>query len=84
MAALTPPCPFCGAAASGRCPSCGRDPTARRRACGACKKMTPVAEAKCCHCGAVASSELPGKVVLIVLMFVVAFALSIAIAILGR
>ena len=77
-AALTARCPFCGAAASGVCPGCGRDPTARRRVCGSCKKMTPIAEPACCHCKRVSSSELPGKVMIIVLLFAAAFALAIA------
>lgn len=74
------PCPFCGASAAATCPGCGRDPTARRRACPHCQRMTPMAEAKCCWCGVSISSELPLKVIGIVVMFLVAFALSLALA----
>lgn len=71
-------CPFCGAAASVKvCEACGRDPTAVRRVCRACQKQTPAKEATCCHCGAPQRSELPWKLVLIVLMFVAAFGLAV-------
>jgi hypothetical protein len=43
--------------------------------------MTPIAEARCCHCGVAAGSEMPGKVVLIILMFAAALVLSVVLAI---
>jgi predicted amidophosphoribosyltransferase len=76
-------CPFCGAAASGqRCPSCGRDPTASRRVCEKCGKSTPLSEGTCCHCSAPPGSELAWKIPVIILLFALAFAVSIAVGLL--
>jgi predicted amidophosphoribosyltransferase len=75
------PCPFCGGPASGpACPSCGRDPTSSRRVCPRCGKTTPTAEAACCHCGEGKSSDLAWKIPVIVAMFVLAFILSVVLA----
>ena len=75
------PCPFCGTSVeAGACRYCKRDPTAARRVCGQCTKMTPVAEAPCCHCGARAGSELAWKVPVIIAMFALAVVVSVALA----
>ena len=77
-------CPFCLAELHGdRCDKCGRDPTATRNVCPACKKMTPTAEPRCSHCGAGRTSELRWKIPLIIAVFAVAIALSIAIQLAG-
>ena len=74
------PCPFCGAQAqSPRCMTCQRDPRAPRRICAHCKKQTPTNEPKCMHCQVAAGSELGWKVPVIVLMFIVAFIIAIAV-----
>lgn len=76
-------CPFCGAAAPGpACPACGRDPTANRRVCAKCGKATPIAASACCHCGAPKGSELAWKIPVIVLLFVLAFVVSVVVAML--
>jgi len=73
------PCPFCRTAtAASRCERCLRDPRAARRVCAACARQTPVHEPACMHCGASAPNDLVWKVPVIVLMFVVAFALAVA------
>lgn len=75
------PCPFCGTTARGElCGACNRDITAARRVCTKCQKMTPVSERVCYHCGSKEGSELAWKVPVIIIMFIVAFLLSIAIA----
>ena len=48
-----------------------------RRVCDACKKMTPLAEPGCVHCGGKAASEMAWKVPVIVAMFVGAVILSV-------
>lgn len=74
------PCPFCGAPAQPpRCPSCGRDPTASRRACRRCGGMTPISERACVRCGRRQRSDLPWKIALIVVLFLVALAVSVAV-----
>jgi hypothetical protein len=73
------PCPFCGQpAVSPRCGTCQRDPKAARRICGHCQKQTPTAEKQCMHCRGAAGSEMSWKVPLIVLMFIAAFVLAVA------
>jgi RNA polymerase subunit RPABC4/transcription elongation factor Spt4 len=76
-------CPFCGGSATAtRCGACNRDPSAPRVVCAHCKKMTPTAEPGCCHCGELRKSELRWKVPLIIALFVIAFAISIAVRVL--
>jgi len=73
------PCPFCGAQAiAPRCMTCQRDPRSPRRICGHCQKQTPTNEPKCMHCQFTPGSELSWKVPVIVLMFIVAFVLAVA------
>lgn len=72
-------CPFCGTQTTQpRCETCQRDPSAPRRVCAHCQKQTPTAEKACMHCRGAAGSELAWKVPLIVILFVVAFAVAIA------
>jgi len=72
-------CPFCGTpTAQARCETCHRDPTAARRVCARCQKQTPTAEKACMHCGGAAGSELAWKVPLIIVLFVVAIAIAVA------
>lgn len=76
-------CPFCGApAAAQMCTSCGRDTTAPRRPCGKCGSMAPSCDRGCWNCGAGFKSDLWWKVPLIVLLFLLAFAISVAFALL--
>lgn len=76
-------CPFCRAAAESRvCPACGRDTTAPRRPCASCGRIVPVAERVCYACGAAHTSEMWWKIPLIVLLFVLAFVVSIVLALL--
>ena len=83
-AALTRPCPFCGATVDGAaCPSCKRDPTAPRRVCASCQKMTPTAERACVHCQIVPTSELVWKVPVIIALFVGALIISIVVLAIG-
>ncbi len=72
-------CPFCGSpsAVGAPCPGCGRDPAAARRVCAKCGKGTPIPEGVCCHCGAGAGSDLSWKIPVIILIFALAFAVSI-------
>jgi predicted amidophosphoribosyltransferase len=73
-------CPFCGTETTQpRCQTCGRDPGAARRVCHQCKRQTPITEVPCMHCKVGPTSELGWKVPVIVLMFVIAIAISIAI-----
>ena len=75
------PCPFCGApAAPPRCATCQRDPTAMRRVCAGCRRQTPTIEPVCMHCQRAPANEMAWKIPVIVLLFVVAFAISVAIA----
>jgi hypothetical protein len=46
--------------------------------------MTPLNEPACCHCGQAIRSELRWKVPVIILMFVVAIAVSVAVQVFGR
>ncbi|HWO18402.1 MAG TPA: hypothetical protein VNO30_06485 [Kofleriaceae bacterium] len=74
------PCPFCGAPAiSPRCQQCQRDPQAPRRICGHCAKQTPSSEKACMHCQTAAGSDLSWKIPLIVVLFLLALAVSIAV-----
>ena len=82
-------CPFCDsteelAAGKHDCPSCGHDRTAPRRFCGDKQRarMTPKAENACVHCGQNAKSELRWKIPVIILLFVLAFAIALVVAIL--
>jgi hypothetical protein len=73
------PCAFCGTpAASPRCSTCQRDPRAPRRVCKNCHKQTPTAEPRCMHCQVAAGSDMSWKVPLIIVMFVLAFVLAVA------
>jgi len=60
------------------CQQCGQDPTAPRKVCPSCGQITPSALKQCIRCRTTIGSGLPGKIVIIVLMFVAAFILSIA------
>ncbi len=74
-------CPFCGApAAAQMCGSCGRDTTAPRRPCGECRRMVPSSERACWNCGAGFGSDLRWKIPLIVFLFLLAFVISILLA----
>jgi RNA polymerase subunit RPABC4/transcription elongation factor Spt4 len=71
-------CPFCKAPVSGPlCQQCGQDPGAARKICKRCKGVTPSALKQCILCGAAQRSEMPGKIIIIVLMFLAAFIVSI-------
>ncbi len=75
-------CPFCEVENPGNpCSNCKRDPTARRKVCAACKKMTPLAEENCCHCGAKQFSEMRCKIPTIIIMFVTVFVVSTIVAV---
>ena len=81
------PCPFCDDVRGGQpCGTCGRapDPDLSRRPCPACQQMTPLNEPACCHCGQTIRSELRWKVPVIILMFVVAIAVSVLVQVFGR
>ena len=82
--AATRSCPFCGApaAAAQFCGSCGRNTNAPRRPCGSCGRMSPSSERACWHCGANFKSDMRWKVPLIVFLFLLAFVLSIVVALL--
>lgn len=74
-------CPFCGASAAAQvCGSCGRDTTAPRRPCGRCRQMVPSSERVCPKCGAAFRSDMSWKIPLIVLLFLLAFVVSILLA----
>ena len=84
-------CPFCDSAevlpeGQRDCPSCGRDRTVPRRICSnkLCRRMTPKSELACVHCGQNAKSELRWKVPLIILLFLLAFALAFLLVVLGE
>ncbi len=78
---FAPVCPFCGvAAAPPRCSTCGRDPSAQRRICTRCQRQTPSAERLCLHCRMPAANEMVWKIPVIILLFAIAFAISIAVA----
>jgi len=73
------PCPFCGSQVTGpQCQTCRRDPRAARRICSNCKKQTPNTEPKCMHCQVAKGNDMGWKIPLIVLMFIIAFAIAIA------
>jgi RNA polymerase subunit RPABC4/transcription elongation factor Spt4 len=73
-------CPFCGAVGQGAvCCSCGRDTAAARRPCKKCGRMVPTAEQSCWNCGAAFRSDLWWKIPVIVLLFLAAIIISIAI-----
>jgi hypothetical protein len=76
-------CPFCGSPAAAQfCGSCGRDTNAARRPCGKCGRLSPSSESACRNCGAGFKSDLRWKVPLIVFLFLLAFVLSIVVAML--
>jgi hypothetical protein len=80
-AAFAIACPFCATpTASSRCERCARDPRSPRRICTRCQRPTPTTERVCMHCGAAKPNDLSWKVPLIILLFVLAFALSVAVA----
>lgn len=74
------PCPFCGdvTGTAERCGGCGRNKRAARRSCPGCKMFSPTGEANCCHCRRAFASEMAWKVPVIIAIFLVAIALSIA------
>lgn len=74
-------CPFCGAPAAAQfCGSCGRDTTGPRRPCGKCKRMVPSSERACWNCGAGFKTDMWWKIPLIVFLFLLAFVISILLA----
>lgn len=74
-------CPFCAAPAAARfCGSCGRDTTAARRPCVKCRRMVPSGERGCWNCGAAFRSDLRWKIPLIIFLFVLAFVVSVLLA----
>ncbi len=76
-------CPFCGAPAVAQfCGACGRDTTGPRRPCRRCARMMPSKERSCWNCGAVFKSDMRWKIPLIVFLFLLAFAISAALALL--
>ncbi len=76
-------CPFCGANAPAQfCGSCGRDTTAPRRPCAKCRRMVPSVERACWNCGAGFKSDMRWKIPLIVFLFLLAFVISILLALL--
>jgi RNA polymerase subunit RPABC4/transcription elongation factor Spt4 len=79
-AAYALPCAFCGTTTDQlRCPTCQRDPRGARRVCAWCQRNTPTGEKPCMHCGVVAQSDLGWKVPVIVVMFLLAFAIAVAV-----
>ena len=76
-------CPFCGGTSNSQlCNWCGRDTTAPRRPCGKCRRMVPSSERACWNCGAAFSSDLRWKIPLIIFLFVLAFVVSVLLALL--
>ena len=76
-------CPFCDDPSGGEpCGACGRAPNIGRRPCPACKKMTPLNEPACSHCEQAIRSEMRWKVPVIILMFVTAIGVSLAVRLL--
>lgn len=57
--------------------------TGTQRVCTTCKSLTPASETACAHCGVPFRSDLRWKVPLIVVLFLVAFAISVAIELYG-
>lgn len=53
--------------------------TVTQRVCTACRNLTPATEPACSQCGAPFRSDLRWKVPLIVLLFALALAISVAI-----
>lgn len=77
-------CPFCSAPAAGKfCGSCGRDTNAPRRPCVKCRRMIPSHERACWNCGATFKSDMRWKVPLIVFLFLLAFVVSVLLALLS-
>lgn len=73
------PCPLCGGPLHGaRCQHCGRDSMTSRRSCTRCRRMTPVAERPCMHCGHRESNPLLWQVPLVILAMILLTALSVA------
>lgn len=76
-------CPYCGAPAAERfCGACGRDTAAPRRPCGKCGRMVMSSERACWNCGAGFPSDLWWKIPLIIFLFLLAFAVSVVLALL--
>jgi hypothetical protein len=72
------PCPFCGGTTDTQiCRWCGRDTTASRRPCRNCGRMALTYEPACWSCGAKFKNDMSWKIPLIILIFVLAIALSI-------
>lgn len=73
-------CPFCGnqQATADHCSACNRNPSLPRRVCSACNRVSPSSEAACMHCKRAFGSEMSWKVPLIVLLFVAAIVISVA------
>jgi hypothetical protein len=77
-------CPFCGSVAPHQiCTSCKRDTTAPRRPCPKCGRLTPSNDPACWNCGATVTSEMRWKIPLIIGLFVLAFAVAIALRAFG-
>jgi len=76
---LTWTCPYCQdpGASDRHCARCGRDPSAPRRVCGACRKLTPTKEPRCCHCGSVYTSDLWWKIPVVVALMILAVILRV-------
>jgi len=73
-------CPFCGEVAEGdSCQSCGLPVTASRRVCTKCGKITLSQDSKCVHCGMVKPNELAWKIPLIIILFIIAFVITVLI-----
>ena len=74
-------CPFCGGTSNSQlCNWCGRDTTAPRRPCRRCGRMSPTAEPVCRNCGAKFKSDMAWKVPVIILLFALAIALGVILA----
>ena len=54
-----------------------------QRVCPRCGELSPSAGGGCDHCGAAFTSDLRWKVPLIVLLFLIAFAVTIAVEVLA-
>lgn len=74
-------CPYCAKPAAEQfCGACGRDTTAPRRPCPRCKRMSPSRERVCWNCGAAFTGDMWWKIPLIVFLFLLAFVISILLA----
>jgi hypothetical protein len=73
-------CPYCGSSAPGQtCPTCNRDTTAPRRVCAKCGRITPMTEPVCLGCQTPYRSDMVWKVPVIIVLFIAAIILGIAI-----